>query len=58
LRFWVHKPDAKPYSVSFAMAIASSSEENFCTVRTGPKISCRMSAEVDGSSENTAGATK
>src|ERR1700733_6542040 len=35
----VHTPAARPYTVSLAIAIASSSSSNGMTDRTGPKIS-------------------
>jgi hypothetical protein len=38
----VHTDDARPYGVSLAQRIASSSSENGWTVMTGPKISRRI----------------
>ena len=52
----VHTEEARPKSLPLAKRSASSSSVNFCTVRTGPKISvvissssCFRSATIVGS---------
>ena len=53
--FLVHTDDARPYSLSLAIRSASSSSVNFCTVRTGPKISVRISSSSCSRSATTVG---
>lgn len=49
--------DARPYSVSFAMATASSSVRKVWTGATGPKISSRTTRASAGTSARTVGRT-
>jgi hypothetical protein len=47
-RFWVKRAAARPYTVSFACLITSSSSLNLMTTPTGPKISS-WTIFIDGS---------
>ena len=46
---------ARPYSVEFASATASSSLSNVCSVSTGPKTSWVRISEPSGASANSVG---
>ena len=54
----VHTDDARPYSVPFAQASASSSALNSCTVMTGPNTSCWMISSSWRSPVTTLGSKK
>src|SRR5439155_577686 len=54
----VHTPAARPYTVSFALAIASSRSSKCHAATTGPKTSSRATRAAAGGSSKTVGFTK
>jgi hypothetical protein len=54
----VYREPDRPYSVSFAIAIASSSVSNGMTATTGPNTSSRQTASAVSRGSTTVGATQ